>query len=354
MEAPEQADSLQAAAAHPLVEALHAQLAAWDAPPASPRLVHLLAQCPTSFMRKAADGGGLPPPVHFPAHIVCTADGWRCKSHRAGARGGRGAPPGRRACAGAGRRGCAGAAAGSARDRGTVPRAGRLYVRPLPCLYTESVPASSSVLLGSINGARCVAGSGWAVHTSCSIRWTSPTSWCGLASYLLQPAWGATLHSCWVGILLSSLVARSLPAGVARHGSPAQPPRPRLSVTRPGAPAWSRPAPGRLACRPALTCQAGPPGAARRRGRLPARPLLAAVRPDRAHQPAPARLRPGRRCPPRPARAPRTQARAPTLRAPGRGRAGAARAPPLTHHACAPGRALAVKPPAGAPPGPRR
>ena len=59
MEAPEQADSLQAAAAPPLVEALHAQLAAWDAPPASPRLVQLLAQCPTSFLRKAADGAAL-------------------------------------------------------------------------------------------------------------------------------------------------------------------------------------------------------------------------------------------------------------------------------------------------------
>ncbi len=65
MEAPEQADSLPGAAAHPLVEALHALLAAWDAPPASPRLVHLLAQCPTSFLRKATDGEGLPPLYTF-------------------------------------------------------------------------------------------------------------------------------------------------------------------------------------------------------------------------------------------------------------------------------------------------
>jgi hypothetical protein len=85
MEAPGQADSLQGAAAHPLVEALHAQLAAWDAPPASLRLVQLLAQCPTSFLRKAADGEGLAQVVHFPAHLACTADGWCCKPHRAGA-----------------------------------------------------------------------------------------------------------------------------------------------------------------------------------------------------------------------------------------------------------------------------
>lgn len=56
MEAQQQADSQLGAAAHPLVQALQLQLAAWDAPPASARLLQLLAQCPASFLRRAADG----------------------------------------------------------------------------------------------------------------------------------------------------------------------------------------------------------------------------------------------------------------------------------------------------------